>query len=880
MKLAALLLLGSLVILTSATEHSDQRPKELESKTLQKDPPSVPKPCLEFAAKPYFVGKLIIPRMFNKELIVAGKWGIIIPAADYKYVHIDYEQDGLYGRALEPGWWMWDSCIHANHIPGWARPFIDLELFGVRGDEFMLFVTRKEIRWLSKEGVLSKSYDNPLKEKKGELRLVGMCQDGLVCISCHDGDSVLLLDMTHETHLLLKVKSLAYAAINPKGTLLLYIFIGSQGSYVFTVCSVCSTPKGITVQILPTTINLALTRVITGLRFIDEFTFVLAHQEHLINGTRDVHGDVRGDEKEPMAADSYQIDTEKCKLNMIYKYSSSNFIMDGNAYFGEQPMIYELVANDAQLTGELNDHATQPPICDLAGRRSITMFELSGSSRHLHVELVDFFNHPKDPNPLIKYNVSPTQSHVFVYQTVLEEDEDGDLAYSNSWLISILGLRKDYKAYRAHLVSEVGTSPGTAFMAKPESKVMPFVRPLPLEPLPKGPAARCYSQNAHLVRALNMVSDDKRGCVMHMALTKGGIHFPVLGFKTKFFPYQCEEKVPSQVYEENHAKEMTPIPNLLAFDICPDYRLFITSSEIVGRWKNGENIYMLNPLPDLKQLQLFSRFENEFRIVRMASSGLVCLHYNQSRIAIINLVTSKYFSILVKGMKTSQLWGHAPVAMNSKGTLMAYLGENKTLVLRDIFKNRLTGEIASNQISSALLQDPPQDPKDYDNVYFVSDDYIIVDVAKPKVDVRQHFRVDRDYNLVLLEGIRKKAVYPSGSAIYPRNNVEALDSMIRLVCHQVNPWPCLPIVQDFFRGIKQVNCYLGDFDKIYNCLASPSGTHLVMHKIDGESKTVEIYGLLDNYMASDGSLLVRLDGKNIRRSEEKQIMKSQYSDEE
>ena len=148
-----------------------------------------------FANEPYPVKRVLVPEGFQKNHMVAGKTGIIIPLAGYNYYQVDYELDGpKKDQARIDQYWE----VPVDHLPGWAQPFEGLRLFGV-SREFKVFATDDGIRWINPDGRLSGSYKNPLSGKNGIMHLDGICSRGLICISSTTG-SLLLFSIEYRTH--------------------------------------------------------------------------------------------------------------------------------------------------------------------------------------------------------------------------------------------------------------------------------------------------------------------------------------------------------------------------------------------------------------------------------------------------------------------------------------------------------------------------------------------------------------------------------------------------------------------------------------------------------------------------------------------------------
>ena len=94
-----------------------------------------------------------------------------------------------------------------------------------------------------------------------------------------------------------------------------------------------------------------------------------------------------------------------------------------------------------------------------------------------------------------------------------------------------------------------------------------------------------YSKSAHQVRVLRIPPTEDTKPLQHIAMGRFGFYIPTNGFKASFFPYQIGDPMPSQVCVEE-IKGLKPIPDLLAFDVCPNYHVFITRADVVVNWKD------------------------------------------------------------------------------------------------------------------------------------------------------------------------------------------------------------------------------------------------------------------------------------------------------
>ena len=823
-----------------------------------------------FVQETCIVKKFFLPKKFKRNLLVAGRWGVIIPLAGYNYHHIMYEPDSLQKELhYEAGC----NRQSVDHIPASAQPFDGLKLFGVRGD-CKLFVTDKEIRWRSKDGRLSDGFPNPLGEHYATMHLHGMCKYGLVCISSDDDLLLLFSTEQPEGRLVQKIKGLQCMAINRDGNLLAY---STSNDPVVTVCSVDLTGKTIQLKSISSTIDAKAP--VVGLRFTDNLNLLVARKDmgeadndakatqniFNLNGTRKgLHEDI---------IEWYQVTgrEQTVLLKMEKEVRLLGSIVNRNAYFGDESFIQDIgsIETPSVGCGHTKDCALHP---GNEPRDSITIRPYIGNTHLLELRV-----EPSQCIDMTKCNsvVSPTMGHMVAYRrppTVKSRMRPDRLVY-------IIGLRRHHKIYQDHLISRAHASSLARLRSESKRMKKPQVWPLQtknqvvntlsqftdphqflegfiylgnaLQRAQKSSnyhmheVVKRYSNNAHLVREFSIHGIERQ--VKHMAMARLGFHLPIEGFETRFFSYQRGNPMASQVYVEA-LDRLNSIPDLLAFDVCSDYHLFITHDAITVRRRKGQPISFANPLGEIKE----ARGLYELGISRMTPSGLVCLYDNLANLVVLDITTQK--SCVVQGPDLKQLpdlkrtrWA----TMNKKGTLVAYLRHKQVVLLK---VSREGGQITVSESSSHDLSYSQQQG---DQIHFIYGRHILVEHPKWSTNPEQ-FQVDQENILVPVEDSSGTTPHHDSVPVYPKSQAGMPKFTIRV--GRVEWGSSELTLTSLMRGkIGQINFSVDESENA-SYYASPLGTHLVVHhRISG---MVRVYGLLDNYPAVEERVITEIRTQN------------------
>lgn len=880
-----------------------------------------------FLTEPYVAGKVFIPREYLKAHLVAGQRGIIIPLANYDYHQVDYEPRVFEKDAPWTGYY----DTPTENLPGSARPFKNLKLFGVRG-EFKLFITDKVIRWRYSDGKLSKAFPNPLSGNKGIMSLDGMCNNGLVCISNTWG-LMALFSMKHGKSVVRDIKGLERVAINQVGDYLAHLVTSedAQSSGLLQVERLhLATDGSITWEAIGTAIEAETT--IVDFRFVNDYDLLIARkdpQQVLNDKEAKEHADdwdyIHKDDLENII-EWYQIDKRKHSIERKLWYSEDGKaeevrlftpLTNPNAYFGDRDVIYDVMSKsntrrpvqqeadggDDDKSNNDNDNkdgdgndggvpaeeapegveekepkptveakkSTEEPAAD------ITLKPYIGNTHLLRVRL-----ETKSFLGTLWFNsiVSPTMSHILFYPVA-----PGGKETESSSLVTVIGLKENHAAFDRKRVHELRAKSMAEFERKlpewsfrtnnpvlntlsrllvpaPGELETPLALAMMLQKLQKhalshpkaGPVPK-YSQTAHLVRQLRIAPAADGLRVQHIALARFGFHVPIDGFQTEFFAYQRGNPLPSQVNVERF-EGLNPIPDLLAFDVCPSYRVFITQTRIVVRWGTDNRVTEFdNPLATSAEE---SKTPATLTIAGMTAHGRICVHDGTSRLAVINLCTQKSHTRLVSTTDTDKPSGPFPsllADMNTSGDLVVYVYDQRAVLL-EVWEDVKTKDIDLPERSALILGNL------FDNfingssgmqITFYTPRNIIIECPGSEYPIRDFFCVSDEKQLSSDPDAPDPTLHPHGYPVYSKNEFGVPEGRFGLPKSVLKAYfglngthPQHVTLESLSHDVKEVSCcFPRSLDSEVKLFASPLGVHLIQYT--KEQGLIKVYGLLDNF---------------------------------